>query len=98
MSLVSFFYGFFLNAKHDYYTFSEVREISKTQYFVDLAMGLDYKTQPCEGLQFMKTSPFLAMLSITALPLYALGVIVDTLKSQLNIQQRYEKISSNQTN
>ena len=91
MSLVLFFYGFFLIVKHDYYTFSEVKEISKTQYLIDLARGLDYKTQPYEGLQLMKISPFLAISSIMALPLYALGSIVDTLKSQLKIQQRIEE-------
>ena len=97
LSLVLLFYGFFLIAKHDYYTFSEVKEITKTQYFIDLARGLDYKTQPYEGLQFMKISPFLAIFSITALPLYALGSIVDILKSQLIIQQRRaeEELKSN---
>ena len=45
----------------------------------------------------MKISPFLAIFSITALPLYALGSIVDILKSQLIIQQRRaeEELKSN---
>lgn len=94
MSAVLLFYGFFLIAKHDYYTFSEVRDITKTQYLIDLALGIKAKTEPYEGLQFMRIAPFLALLSIAALPLYALGSIVETLKTQLEIQRQIAESTS----
>lgn len=72
--------GLSLIIKHDYLSLSELLKMQEMEYIDSIYKDYRFISEPYEGLRLIKLSLFVALFSLSLIPLYAFGELVSSIQ------------------